>query len=128
MRACIIDFNDDDDPDVMKAPGEKLFYLQEQKKHYCSGKSGARTSNPCAHLSSVLLCILLIHIGKLDEFIQKMTPKYREPLNCGYYKNWLAEHGESDYGQDDIDVTQSGNENNAENENREPRLIIDFDN
>ena len=73
VRACVTDFNDDN-PEVVRPPGEKLHYLQEQGKYYCSGKSGARPSNPCGHLTGILLMILLIHINRLDEVIDKMSP------------------------------------------------------
>ena len=102
VRHLVIDFNDKEyaklttdrqrdeyKENTLRAMTE-LDYLHKGRQYHCSCKAGARTTNPCAHITAVLVFIYLIKWGDLGEYQDKIKPThYEDPMDCIKYKRWL---------------------------------------
>ena len=91
-RTCIIDFNNDAPGIGPTNYGERLLYLQAGCKYYCSCKAGARTINPCAHITAILMYLHFITANCLDQFLAKHNAHYPAPMNCYRHKLWKTNH------------------------------------
>ena len=113
IRHLVIDF---DDKELAKLTTEEqrdqywhdnirghtaLDFLQKGRQYYCSCKSGARTVNPCAHITAVLVFIFLAKWGNMDEYLDEIKPThYDDPMDCIKYKRWLEGDESSNSAQD----------------------------
>ena len=126
-RVCIIQFHDPALDDVETAseyeeyqsaiaPGERLDFMQRNKLYYCTCKTGARTVNPCAHGTAILLLVTLIKHNKLDAWLAKTEPKhYDEPMNAWGYKQWLLNQEEDSNDTNfNVNMDESSSDGNSE--------------
>ena len=112
VRHLVIDFKDkelaklttDDErqqykQDTLRAMTE-LAFLHKGRQYHCSCKAGARTTNPCAHITAVLVFIFLCKWGDLGGYMDKIKPThYEDPMDCIQYKRWVERDNSSNSAQ-----------------------------
>ena len=75
-RACILDFSNEEEKKEENEPDNALRFMEKQRKWYGLCKVGARTINPCAHITTCLMFIWLVRLDEYDAHIEKIKPHH----------------------------------------------------
>ncbi len=112
----VVDFTNNDRLNANVPEGNRLDYMHEQCKYYCTGPSGARTINPCAHIVAILVMIWLIRSNMWNSVLINVP----HPIDCHLYNEYLKTHPTSYF----LDPPKPPQPNNN-NEDDEKTFILE---
>ena len=99
---------------------DRLLFLEKQRQYYCTCKIGARSSNPCAHITALLTFIYFVRSNKLSGVLSAPSISYAsfEPMNCYRHELWREEQHTLVANDDDhkqIELPDDDNKDNDDN-------------